>query len=185
MLGWFADGPNPDAGLAGFRQISEALGSSHWYLQTLRDEGQVAQRLAMLLASSRYATDLLQRAPEGVRMLASDEALTPLGLAALRKEMTAAARRHNDPVDAVTAVRAIRRRELFRISAADLFGLLDVEAVGYALTDVMTATLDAALVAAIAADRVRASHSRCRPDSRSSRWVASAGRSWASAATPT
>ena len=148
MLGWFADGPNPDAGLAGFRQISEALGSSHWYLQTLRDEGQVAQRLAMLLASSRYATDLLQRAPEGVRMLASDDALTPLGVAALRKEMTAAARRHKDPVDAVTAVRAIRRRELFRISAADLFGLLDVEAVGYALTDVMTATLDAALVAA-------------------------------------
>ena len=69
MLGWFADAPNPDAGLFGFRQISEALGSSHWYLQTLRDEGQVAQRLATLLASSRYATDLLQRAPEGVRML--------------------------------------------------------------------------------------------------------------------
>ncbi len=148
MLGWFADAPNPDAGLFGFRQISEALGSTHWYLQTLRDEGQVAQRLATLLASSRYATDLLQRAPEGVRMLASDEGLEPLGLAPLRKEMTAAARRHQDPVKAVTAVRAIRRRELFRISAADLFGLLDVAAVGYALTDVMTATLDAALVAA-------------------------------------
>jgi glutamate-ammonia-ligase adenylyltransferase len=105
----------------------------------------------VLLASSRYATDLLQRAPEGVRMLGSDEQLAPLGLAALRKEMTAGARRHSDPVDAVTAVRAIRRRELFRISAADLFGLLDVEAVGYALTDVMTATLDAALLAASAA----------------------------------
>jgi glutamate-ammonia-ligase adenylyltransferase len=151
MLGWFADAPNPDAGLSGFRRISEALGSTHWYLQTLRDEGQVAQRLAMLLASSRYATDLLQRAPEGVRMLASDEQLAPLGLAALRKEMSAAVGRHGDPVDAVTAVRAIRRRELFRISAADLFGLLDVEQVGYALTDVMTATLDAALIAAVAA----------------------------------
>jgi glutamate-ammonia-ligase adenylyltransferase len=148
MLGWFADAPNPDAGLWGFRQISEALGSTHWYLQTLRDEGQVAQRLAMLLASSRYATDLLQRAPEGVRMLATDEGLRPLGLAALRKEMTAAAHRHPDPVQAVTAVRAIRRRELFRIAAADLFDLLDVAEVGYALTDVMTATLDAALVAA-------------------------------------
>jgi glutamate-ammonia-ligase adenylyltransferase len=148
MLGWLADGPNPDAGLFGFRQISEALGSSHWYLQTLRDEGQVAQRLATLLATSRYATDLLQRAPEGVRMLATDKAFVPLGLVALRKEMTSAASRHNNPVDAVTAVRAIRRRELFRISAADLFGLLDVEDVGYALTDVMTATLDAGLVAA-------------------------------------
>ena len=148
MLGWFADGPNPDAGLFGFRQISEALGSTHWYLQTLRDEGHVAQRLAMLLATSRYATDLLQREPEGVRMLASDEALEPLTRAALRKEMTAAALRHPDPVAAVTAVRAIRRRELFRIAVADLFGLLEVARVGYALTDVMTATLEGALAAA-------------------------------------
>ena len=85
MLGWFADAPNPDAGLFGFRQISEALGSTHWYLQTLRDEGQVAQRLATVLASSRYATDLLQRAPDGVRMLATDEALEPLSRATLQQ----------------------------------------------------------------------------------------------------
>ena len=158
MLEWFADAPNPDAGLFGFRQISEALGSTHWYLQTLRDEGQVAQRLAMLLASSRYATDLLQRAPEGVKMLADDEALKPLGRAALQKEMTAAGHRHTDPVQAITAVRAIRRRELFRIAVADLLGHLDVAQVGYALTDVMAATLEGALVvarAAITAERRR------------------------------
>ena len=148
MLVWFADGPNPDAGLFGFRTISETLGSTHWYLQTLRDEGQVAQRLAALLSTSRYATDLLQRAPEGVRMLASDAELVPLTRAALRKEMTSAARRVDDPVAAVTAVRAIRRRELFRIAAGDLFDLLDVAQVGYALTDVMTATLEGALAAA-------------------------------------
>ena len=148
MLGWFADGPNPDAGLFGFRRISEALGSSHWYLQTLRDEGQVAQRLATLLSTSRYATDLLQREPEGVRMLASDEALRPLERAALLKEMTGAARRNPDPVAAVTAVRAIRRGELFRIAVADLLGLVDVDTVGYGLTDVMAATLEGALTAA-------------------------------------
>jgi hypothetical protein len=28
---------DPDAGLFGFRRISESLGSSHWYLKTLRD----------------------------------------------------------------------------------------------------------------------------------------------------
>jgi glutamate-ammonia-ligase adenylyltransferase len=148
MLGWFADGPNPDAGLSGFRKVSEALGSTHWYLQTLRDEGQVAQRLATLLSSSRYATDLLQRAPDGVRMLGTDEALQPLGRAALQKETTSAARRHTDPVEAVTAVRAIRRRELFRIAVADLLGLLDVADVGHALTDVTAATLEGALLAA-------------------------------------
>ena len=151
MLSWFADAPNPDAGLWGFRQISESLGSTHWYLQTLRDEGQVAQRLATVLASSRYATDLLQRAPEGVRMLATDEALQPLDRAALQKEMTAAAHRHTDPVEAVTAVRAIRRRELFRIAVADLLDLVDVAETGYALTDMTAAALEGALTAAVLA----------------------------------
>ena len=148
MLGWFAEGPNPDAGLFGFRRISEALGATPWYLQTLRDEGQVAQRLATLLSSSRYATDLLQREPEGVRMLASDEALKPLSRAALDREMSSAASRHGDPVEAVLAVRAIRRRELFRIAVADLLSLLDVAEVAYALTDVMDATLEGALAVA-------------------------------------
>ena len=69
MLEWFADAPDPDAGLFGFRRISETLGRTPWYLTTLRDEGEVAERLAHLLATSRYATDLLEREPQGVRML--------------------------------------------------------------------------------------------------------------------
>jgi [glutamine synthetase] adenylyltransferase / [glutamine synthetase]-adenylyl-L-tyrosine phosphorylase len=148
MLGWFADGPNPDAGLLGFRQISESLGRTHWYLTTLRDEGQVAQRLANLLATSRYATDLLRRAPEGVRMLGSDAALASPSYDALTTEMAAAAERSGDPMEAVTAVRAVRRRELFRVAAADLLGLLDVAQVGRALSDVTMATLGGALAAA-------------------------------------
>ena len=65
MLEWFADAPDPDAGLFGFRRISEALGSTPWYLRLLRDEGEAAQRMAQVLATSRYATDLLQREPQG------------------------------------------------------------------------------------------------------------------------
>src|SRR6476620_11172359 len=76
MLEWFADAPDPDAGLFGFRRISEALGATPWYLRLLRDEGQVAERLARLLGTSRYATDLLEREPQGVRMLGGD--LTPV-----------------------------------------------------------------------------------------------------------
>ncbi|MGN6130919.1 MAG: bifunctional [glutamine synthetase] adenylyltransferase/[glutamine synthetase]-adenylyl-L-tyrosine phosphorylase, partial [Nocardioidaceae bacterium] len=151
MLQWFADAPNPDAGLLGFRQISEALGTTHWYLQTLRDEGQVAQRMAVVLASSRFATDLLQRAPEGVRLLGEDDGLVPRTRDALEKEMTSAGLRHTNPEDGITAVRAIRRRELFRVAVADLLGTLDVAEVGYALTDVAAATLEAALQVAHAA----------------------------------
>ena len=78
MLEWFADAPDPDAGLFGFRRISEALGATPWYLRLLRDEGEAAQRMAQVLATSRYATDLLQREPQGVAILGEQERLEPL-----------------------------------------------------------------------------------------------------------
>jgi glutamate-ammonia-ligase adenylyltransferase len=149
MLEWFADAPDPDAGLFGFRKISEALGSTPWYLRLLRDEGQAAQRMAQVLATSRYATDLLQREPQGVAILGEQERLEPLGRDAVQKEMRSAAERRDNPKDAVLAIRAIRRRELLRISIADLCVPFGVAEVGYALTDVASATLDATLEAAI------------------------------------
>ncbi|MFC6286836.1 bifunctional [glutamine synthetase] adenylyltransferase/[glutamine synthetase]-adenylyl-L-tyrosine phosphorylase [Nocardioides sp. GCM10027113] len=143
MLEWFADAPDPDAGLFGFRRISESLGDTHWYLQTLRDEGEVAERLAKVLATSRYATDLLEREPQGVRMLGED--FTPLTGEALSAEMLATARRQEGPEDGVRAVRAIRRRELFRIAVGDLLGDTDVADVGAALSRLTDATLEATL----------------------------------------
>jgi glutamate-ammonia-ligase adenylyltransferase len=149
MLEWFADAPDPDAGLFGFRRISEALGSTPWYLRLLRDEGQAAQRMAQILATSRYATDLLQREPQGVEILGDQERLEPLGREAVQTEMRSAAERRDNPKDAVLAIRAIRRRELLRISVADLCVPFGVAEVGYALTDVTSATLDATLEAAV------------------------------------
>jgi glutamate-ammonia-ligase adenylyltransferase len=143
MLEWFADAPDPDAGLFGFRRISESLGSTHWYLKTLRDEGQVAERLARLLATSRYATDLLEREPDGVKMLAED--LTPLEGSVILERMRASADRQHDPVEAVRSIRAIRRRELFRIAVGELFGEIDVASVGAALSRVTDATLESTL----------------------------------------
>jgi glutamate-ammonia-ligase adenylyltransferase len=143
LLEWFADAPDPDAGLFGFRRISESLGSTPWYLSTLRDEGEVAQRLARLLATSRYATDLLEREPQGVRMLGGD--LQPLSAEALTEEMLASAGRHAEPESAVRAVRGVRRRELLRIAAGDLLGLTDVAVVGAGLSRLTDATLEATL----------------------------------------
>jgi glutamate-ammonia-ligase adenylyltransferase len=62
--------------------------------------------------------------------------------------MLSAGLRQTDPVDGIEAVRAFRRRELFRVSVADLAGLLDVAEVGYALTDITAATLEAGLAVA-------------------------------------
>ncbi len=148
MLGWFADAAQPDAGLLAFRQVSDALGDSSWYLRLLRDDTRVAQRMARLLASSRYATGLLLRAPDAVAMLGDDAMLGPRPAAALRAEAAATVRRHDTAEEAVAAALALRRRELFRTAVADLLGMSGIEETGEALTTVAAVTIAAALDAA-------------------------------------
>ena len=150
LLSWFADAPDPDAGLFGFRRISDALGSTPWYLTMLRDEGETAQRLAQVLATSRFATDLLEREPEGVKILGGEGALKPASRESIQAEMLANVARRDNAEEAVKSIRAIRRRELLRISAADLLVPFGVAEVGYALTDLTDATLEAALAVATA-----------------------------------
>jgi len=151
LLGWFADAAEPDAGLLAFRQVSEALGETPWFLRLLRDETKAAERIAYVLASSRYAAGLLLRAPEAVAIFADDAELVPRGAAALRSEMMAAAKRHEtDAEAAAVAVRSVRRRELLRVAAANVLGLIGLAETGEALTAITTASLDAVLAAAIA-----------------------------------
>jgi glutamate-ammonia-ligase adenylyltransferase len=157
LLGWFADAAEPDAGLLAFRQVSEALGESPWYLRLLRDQTKAAERVAHLLASSRYATGLLLRAPEAVAIFGDDAELAPRGFAALHSEMMAAAQRHEEDAEAaVTAVRSVRRRELLRIAGADVLGIAGADrlaATGEALTVVTRASVETAL--AVAVNKVR------------------------------
>ena len=151
LLGWFAGAAEPDAGLLAFRQVSEALGESPWYLRLLRDETKAAERMAHVLASSRYATGLLLRAPDAVAMFGDDAELAPRSLAALGSEMRAAAQRYDDDAEAaVSAIRSVRRRELLRIAAADILGVTeDLDATGEALTSVTQATVQTALAVAM------------------------------------
>lgn len=145
MLGWFADGPNPDAGLLAFRKVSEALGRTSWYLRALRDGGTMAERLALVLSTSRYATDMMLRAPQAVQMLADEADSMPRSQEKLSADFTAIAMRHADPLAAADAIRAQRRRELLRTSMADILQRSDIEAVGEALSNVTAATVDATL----------------------------------------
>lgn len=149
MLAWFAEAPYPDLGLLAFRQVSDQVGSSHWYLRLLRDESLAAERMAHILASSRYLTDLIRRAPESIAMLANDDELKfedPVSLD-LSTELQAISKRHDEPAGAINALRAMRRRELFRIGSASALGLANVEAIGTALTQLTDATIEGALTA--------------------------------------
>ncbi|MBI3685901.1 MAG: bifunctional [glutamine synthetase] adenylyltransferase/[glutamine synthetase]-adenylyl-L-tyrosine phosphorylase [Actinobacteria bacterium] len=149
LLARFADAPDPDAGLLGYRRVSDALQDTPWYLRLLRDEGQVADRLATVLGSSRFVADLLLRAPEALRLLGDDTELVPRDPTVLSRAMRGAVARHADPESAVAVARALRRQELLRTACADVLGLSEVADTAAALTAVAHATLRAALDVAI------------------------------------
>ncbi|MFD9123990.1 bifunctional [glutamine synthetase] adenylyltransferase/[glutamine synthetase]-adenylyl-L-tyrosine phosphorylase [Kitasatospora sp. NPDC059571] len=155
LLGWFADSADPDAGLLNFRQVSDALGRTPWYLRLLRDEGAAAEQLARVLSAGRLAPDLLLRAPEAVAMLGDPQGLDPRGRAALEQEILAAVGRARDAHAGVAAARSVRRRELFRTAAADVLGRFGtdpgeaIDTAGEALTALNAATLQGALRACI------------------------------------
>ncbi|WP_198587087.1 bifunctional [glutamine synthetase] adenylyltransferase/[glutamine synthetase]-adenylyl-L-tyrosine phosphorylase [Glycomyces xiaoerkulensis] len=148
VLHELADSPEPNRGLLAYRQVSDKLGSTPWYLRLLRDGGPAAVRLARLLGTSRYFAGLLLRDPQSLRYLSDNADLEPRGRDHLAEGMRQAAARHADATAAVAAVRAIRRRELIRIAAADLLGLLDDQEVGLALSDLTDAVVDATLAVA-------------------------------------
>ncbi|WP_371102526.1 bifunctional [glutamine synthetase] adenylyltransferase/[glutamine synthetase]-adenylyl-L-tyrosine phosphorylase [Streptomyces sp. PU_AKi4] len=163
LLGWFADSADPDAGLLTFRKVSDALGKTPWYLRLLRDEGAAAENLARVLSAGRLAPDLLMRAPEAVALLGDGGGgLQPRPRAHLEQEMLAAVRRADNAVQGVTAARGVRRRELFRTSAADIVGSYGTESqpaeadqgalvdlVGGAVSDLTAATLAGTLRAVV------------------------------------
>ena len=145
MLSYFSEAPEPDAGLRAYRRVSDALGATPWYLRLLRDEGTVAARLASVLGTSRYVSEMLVRAPEALALLGDDDALVPRPADELHTAMVEAALRQPDDTAAVAVVRGLRRRELLRIAFADLLGRLDVTEVGEAISATTEATLDATL----------------------------------------
>jgi glutamate-ammonia-ligase adenylyltransferase len=150
MLSEFASSPDPDAGLLAYRQVSDALGTTPWFLRLLRDEGAVASRLAYLLGASRYVAHMLVRAPEALQMLADDAQLQPRRRAEIESTMVISARRQDDLVQAAHAIRSIRRTELLRIAFAQLLDLLTDSESRIALTELADATLAASLSSAAA-----------------------------------
>ncbi|MGW6129950.1 bifunctional [glutamine synthetase] adenylyltransferase/[glutamine synthetase]-adenylyl-L-tyrosine phosphorylase [Cellulomonas sp. NPDC055163] len=145
MIGWFADGADPDTGLLAFRRLSDELGTTHWYLKLLRDSGTAAQRLARVLSTSRYVADALSRSPESVTWLAGDAELEPRTHERLTAEADAVLTRAHEPTPAATALRALRRRELARTAAADVLGVVISTRASQSLTTAADVVLAGAL----------------------------------------
>ncbi|MFK4762893.1 bifunctional [glutamine synthetase] adenylyltransferase/[glutamine synthetase]-adenylyl-L-tyrosine phosphorylase [Microbacterium sp. ZW T5_45] len=145
MVRWFADGSDPDYALLAFRRISERLGDTPWFLRMLRDSSGAAESLTRLLSSSRYIGELMEWIPESVAWLDSTESLRPRSGTALDEEARAIQTRHESVVDALRAVRALRRRELLRTAMGGVLDVLTIEEVATSLTEITDATIQAAL----------------------------------------
>ena len=145
MLDWIASGPNPDAGLLAFRQMAEALVSSPFFLRALRDEGLMARHLAQILSTSRYASALLQRSPGNVAILAQVEESGLPTSSQVAGYMNEALSRQEAIPQMAEAIRSTRQRELLRIAATDIVGNLGISTIQARLSDLTSATIDAAL----------------------------------------
>ncbi|HEY4151943.1 MAG TPA: bifunctional [glutamine synthetase] adenylyltransferase/[glutamine synthetase]-adenylyl-L-tyrosine phosphorylase [Pseudolysinimonas sp.] len=146
MLEWFAEGADPDLGLLNFRRLSDDLGETYWFLRMLRDSSGAAHRLTQVLSGSRFVGLLFERIPEAAAWLETDGELRPRSLADLLDETAATVARHADDVDAAAlALRTARRREVLRAALAAIIGMITVEELGIALSDITTALLTGVL----------------------------------------
>jgi [glutamine synthetase] adenylyltransferase / [glutamine synthetase]-adenylyl-L-tyrosine phosphorylase len=142
MLGWFAEGADPDHGLLAFRRLSDDLGEAYWFLRMLRDSSGAAQRLTNVLSGSRFVSNLLERIPDGAAWLENEDELSPHSLSVLLDETHATIARHDDDVEAAAlALRTTRRREVLRVALGGILGLTTISEVGIALSDITTALL--------------------------------------------
>ncbi|GGI12175.1 bifunctional [glutamine synthetase] adenylyltransferase/[glutamine synthetase]-adenylyl-L-tyrosine phosphorylase [Isoptericola cucumis] len=153
LLGWFAEGADPDGGLLAFRKLSDELGATPWYLRLLRDSENAAYRLAQLLSSSTYLADALARSPESVQWLADAAGLEPRGAQRLAAEADAVLTRAEEVEPAVSRLRALRRRELARTGAAEVLGYLEPVDAAAAISDAADVVVAGGLRAAAYAAR--------------------------------
>ncbi|MBN9643019.1 bifunctional [glutamine synthetase] adenylyltransferase/[glutamine synthetase]-adenylyl-L-tyrosine phosphorylase [Corynebacterium sp. CCM 8862] len=154
LMEWLSDTADPDAGLLNYRKLCDAAQDHTWFLRMLRDEGIVGHRLMIILGNSPYVSDLFVNAPDMVKLLGDGAAgpkLLDADPDAVSSALVVTALRHSDPDRAIAAARSLRRRELARVAAADLLGMMDVREVCRSLSLVWDAVLEAALRAEVKA----------------------------------
>lgn len=149
MIGWLAEGPEPDGGLAAFRTLSEKLGNTSWYMRLLRDSGVVAQRLARILSTSRLLATMIPDLSESISWLDDDALLQPRTREELRHELEALLSRRTIPESMALAGRYIRRRELVRCAMGQTLRLVDDATVREALSHAADVVVEAALRGAL------------------------------------
>jgi glutamate-ammonia-ligase adenylyltransferase len=146
MMGWVSESPDPDLGLAQLRLLVTTATGHDTVVPVLRDNPVAAERLCLLLGTSRLAGRLIDRLPPTLSLIGDDDALASV----VDRETLAADARTRLAVrgDADSRAQALHRfgaERLLVISAADVAGLATVDQVGHRLSDTADAVVAAAL----------------------------------------
>lgn len=150
MMGWLSESPDPDLGLAQLRLLVTTATGHDTVVPTLRDNPATAERLCLLLGTSRLAGRLIDRLPPTLPDLGDDIALAEAGdRAILAAEARSRLLVRGDLDSRAQALHRFGAEHLLVISAADVVGLATVDEVGHRLSDTADAVVAAALDEAV------------------------------------
>jgi glutamate-ammonia-ligase adenylyltransferase len=151
MMGWLSESPDPDLGLSQLRLLVTTAAGHDAVIPVLRDNPATAERLCLLLGTSRLAGRLIDRLPATLARIGDDEALgSPTGAGALADEALHRIAVRDNPATRAEALHRFEAERMLEISSADVIGFADTRAVGHRLADTADAVVAAALDQAIA-----------------------------------
>lgn len=145
MLRHLAVTPLPDEGLFGFLTLGEKVGSRLDTLGAFRDNPPGLEFLARVLGSGRLLSEVIGHVPEELTAIADPRGPGPIKDRDRLVREAIASLGWRDPDRRLDGLRRFKRREMLRVTLADLSGDADVEAVGAGLSDLADACLVAAL----------------------------------------
>jgi glutamate-ammonia-ligase adenylyltransferase len=138
--------PDPDNALARLMQLAEMSGNPRWLLGYLLDDPATFEGLMVLLGGSNFAAQTISLHPEYLELLADRERLAkPKGLEQFLREIESALLPFRSTSAKWDALRRFRRREMVRLIAADLLGLMDLATLTAELSDLAEAILKVGL----------------------------------------
>jgi glutamate-ammonia-ligase adenylyltransferase len=136
--------PDPEGALNALLHLAEAASNPAALLSYLADDPATLEALLVVLSGSHFAARTLTLHPEYLPLLAERHRLAqPKGLSQLRTELSDTLAPFRTLASQLDALRRFRRREMVRLIAADLLGLMDVPTVTRELSDLAEALVNA------------------------------------------
>ena len=148
LLDTLSTTPDPDAALVGFCRYVTARTPKAAFLSTVHADPRALDILAQILGTSPFLSEILIRNPGYLDWLRRELDAPPPDRRAFEHEIDRLLGDGREPARQVDGLKRLQRREMLRVAARDLFGMLDRETLTTTtaqLSDLADAIVDGAL----------------------------------------